>query len=50
VRIALDATDNPTIELRPGMSVIPTIATRSLVAHPVAATASRTSAKISGAS
>jgi membrane fusion protein, multidrug efflux system len=50
VRIALDATDNPTIELRPGMSVIPTIATRSPVARPVAATASRTSAKISGAS
>ena len=29
VRIALDATDNPRIELRPGMSVIPTIATRA---------------------
>jgi membrane fusion protein (multidrug efflux system) len=29
VRIALDAADNPAIELRPGMSVIPTIATRS---------------------
>jgi membrane fusion protein, multidrug efflux system len=50
VRIALDASDNPTIELRPGMSVIPTIATRSVVARPAAATASRTSAKISGAS
>ncbi len=50
VRIALDATDNPTIELRPGMSVIPTIATRSLVARPVTAAASRTSTKISGAS
>src|SRR6202030_1386426 len=37
VRIALDATDNPPIELRPGMSVIPTIATRSLVARPVVA-------------
>jgi membrane fusion protein (multidrug efflux system) len=50
VRIALDATDNPTIELRPGMSVIPTIATRSLVARPATAAASRTSTKISGAS
>jgi membrane fusion protein (multidrug efflux system) len=50
VRIALDAADNPTIELRPGMSVIPTIATRSLVARPVTATASRTSTRISGAS
>jgi membrane fusion protein, multidrug efflux system len=29
VRIALDPADNPRIELRPGMSVIPTIATRS---------------------
>jgi membrane fusion protein, multidrug efflux system len=50
VRIALDATDNPTIELRPGMSVIPTIATRSLVARPATAAASRASTKISGAS
>jgi membrane fusion protein (multidrug efflux system) len=50
VRIALDAADNPTIELRPGMSVIPTIATRSLVARPATAAASRTSTKISGAS
>jgi membrane fusion protein, multidrug efflux system len=50
VRIALDAADNPTIELRPGMSVIPTIATRSLVAHPATAAASRASTKISGAS
>ena len=49
VRIALDAADNPTIELRPGMSVIPTIATRSLVARPVTATASRASTRISGA-
>ena len=29
VRIALDAADSPRIELRPGMSVIPTIATRA---------------------
>jgi membrane fusion protein, multidrug efflux system len=50
VRIALDAADNPTIELRPGMSVIPTIATRSLVARPATAAASRASTKISGAS
>ena len=50
VRIALDAADNPQIELRPGMSVIPTIATRSLVARPATAAASRTSTKISGAS
>jgi membrane fusion protein (multidrug efflux system) len=50
VRIALDAADNSTIELRPGMSVIPTIATRSPVARPVTAAASRTSTKISGAS
>jgi membrane fusion protein, multidrug efflux system len=48
VRIALDATDNPPIELRPGMSVIPTIATRSLVARPVVAAKAPT--KISGAS
>jgi membrane fusion protein (multidrug efflux system) len=39
VRIALDAADNPTIELRPGMSVIPTIATRSPTARPVVAAA-----------
>jgi membrane fusion protein, multidrug efflux system len=39
VRIALDAADNPTIELRPGMSVIPTIATRSPAARPVLAAA-----------
>ena len=50
VRIALDAADNPAIELRPGMSVIPTIATRSLVARPATAAASRASTKISGAS
>jgi membrane fusion protein (multidrug efflux system) len=50
VRIALDAADNSTIELRPGMSVIPTIATRSPDARPVTAAASRTSTKISGAS
>jgi len=50
VRIALDAADNSRIELRPGMSVIPTIATRSFVARPVTAAASRTSSQSPGAS
>ena len=34
-RIALDAADDAAVELRPGMSVIPTIETRSQVARPV---------------
>ena len=37
VRIALDAGKNPRIELRPGMSVIPTIETRSSNANRAAA-------------
>jgi membrane fusion protein (multidrug efflux system) len=48
VRIALDTGSNASIELRPGMSVIPTIETRSLVARPVVAAKAPT--KISGAS
>jgi membrane fusion protein, multidrug efflux system len=33
VKIALDADNNPSVELRPGMSVIPTIETRSSSTH-----------------
>jgi membrane fusion protein, multidrug efflux system len=43
VRIALDTDGNSPIELRPGMSVIPTIETRSTNAPHVAATVSKTS-------
>ncbi len=50
VRIALDAADHSPIGLRPGMSVIPTIATRPLVARPVTAAASGTSTRAPGAS
>jgi membrane fusion protein (multidrug efflux system) len=39
VRIALDVADSPRIGLRPGMSVIPTIATRSSSPRPVVAAA-----------
>ncbi|MGO8913513.1 MAG: HlyD family secretion protein [Bradyrhizobium sp.] len=50
VKIALDADNNPPIELRPGMSVIPTIATRSPRPRRVTAAASPAPAKNSGAS
>ena len=45
VKIALDADNNPPIELRPGMSVIPTIATRSPRPRRVTAAASPAPAK-----
>ena len=50
VRIALDTTKNPHIELRPGMSVIPTIETRSSNANRAAATADGIHKTVSGAS
>jgi membrane fusion protein (multidrug efflux system) len=50
VRIALDADRNSTIALRPGMSVIPTIETRSTNTSRAAARATRQPVTISGAS
>jgi membrane fusion protein, multidrug efflux system len=50
VRIVLDLAKNPRIELRPGMSVIPTIATRSSDANRAAAAAASIHKTISGAS
>jgi membrane fusion protein (multidrug efflux system) len=50
VRIALDAGKNSLIELRPGMSVIPTIATRSTNANREAAAAASIHKTNSGAS
>jgi membrane fusion protein (multidrug efflux system) len=50
VRIALDTDKNPRIELRPGMSVIPTIETRSSNANRAAATAAGIHKTVSGAS
>jgi membrane fusion protein (multidrug efflux system) len=50
VRIALDPTKNSRIELRPGMSVIPTIATRSSDANRKAAAAAGIHKTISGVS
>ena len=46
VKIALDADSNTAIELRPGMSVIPTIETKSQAQHRQAVAASRTSNKV----
>jgi membrane fusion protein (multidrug efflux system) len=46
VKIALDADNNTAIELRPGMSVIPTIETKSQAEHRQAIAASRTSNKV----
>jgi len=46
VKIALDAENNTAIELRPGMSVIPTIETKSQAQHRQAVAASRTSNKV----
>jgi membrane fusion protein (multidrug efflux system) len=48
VRIALDGGNNPSVELRPGMSVIPTIETRSASTR-VAASSSKEPKTISGA-
>ena len=50
VRIALDSNANSRIELRPGMSVIPTIATRSSNASREAAAAANIHKTVSGAS
>jgi membrane fusion protein (multidrug efflux system) len=50
VRIALDTNANSSIELRPGMSVIPTIATRSSNANREAAAAANIQKTVSGAS
>ena len=49
VKIALDAGNNPAVELRPGMSVIPTIETRSSSTR-VAASSVKAPKTISGAS
>ena len=50
VRIALDSNTHSRIELRPGMSVIPTIATRAPSASREAATVASTHKTVSGAS
>jgi membrane fusion protein (multidrug efflux system) len=50
VKIALDRAKDSSIELRPGMSVIPTIATRSLARNPEAVAASKPSNTFSGGS
>ncbi|MEA2793038.1 MAG: rane fusion protein multidrug efflux system [Bradyrhizobium sp.] len=50
VRIALDGDNNPLVTLRPGMSVIPTIETRSQALDRQAVAASKASDKLSGAS
>jgi membrane fusion protein, multidrug efflux system len=50
VRIALDRTENSPIELRPGMSVIPTIETRSQTPAREAVAASKTANAVSGGS
>jgi membrane fusion protein (multidrug efflux system) len=50
VRIALDSSENSRIELRPGMSVVPTIATRSSNATRSAAAAASVHKTVSGAS
>jgi membrane fusion protein, multidrug efflux system len=50
VRIALDTAKNPRIELRPGMSVIPTIETRSSNANRAAATVASIHKTVSGVS
>jgi len=50
VRIALDSANNPLIALRPGMSVIPTIATRSTDPNRQPVTTAKSPIKLSGAS
>ena len=50
VRIALDTDSHSRIELRPGMSVIPTIATRAPNANQTAAAAANVHKTVSGAS
>jgi membrane fusion protein, multidrug efflux system len=48
VKIALDPDNSSPVELRPGMSVIPTIETKSQARNRQAVAASRTSSKVSG--
>ena len=48
VKIALNADNSSVIELRPGMSVIPTIETKSQARHRQAIAASRASSKVAG--
>jgi membrane fusion protein (multidrug efflux system) len=48
VKIALNPDNSASVELRPGMSVIPTIETKSQVRERRAIAASRASAKVSG--
>ncbi len=50
VKIALDPDNNSPVELRPGMSVIPTIETKSQARNRQAVAASNVSNKVSGAS
>jgi membrane fusion protein (multidrug efflux system) len=50
VKIALDRDNNSRIELRPGMSVIPTVETHAFAADGEAANTSKVSNKVSGAS
>jgi membrane fusion protein (multidrug efflux system) len=50
VKIALDRANDSSIELRPGMSVIPTIATKSQARNPEAVAASKLSNMFSGGS
>ena len=50
VRIALDGDNDPLVALRPGMSVIPTIETRSQALDRRAVAASKASNKVSGGS
>jgi len=50
VKIALDRNNAPSIELRPGMSVIPTIETKSQARIREAAAASKPSSTSAGAS
>ena len=50
VKIALDGNNSPLVELRPGMSVIPTIETRSSTPSGHAVAGSRLSNQVSGAS
>jgi len=50
VKIALDRGNNSLVELRPGMSVIPTVETRSLSAGGQAVAASNASNPVSGGS
>jgi membrane fusion protein (multidrug efflux system) len=50
VRIALDSSNDAAVELRPGMSVIPTIETRSEAGRHIAATTSKPANSVPGGS